>query len=84
MYENLAPVSGLDGHLLVYQLPALFKHKVTPFGLVPVRSAQCTDEHAVGIRQKVVRKVFLYTRESVRRDDGRRAHLGLPFRLGGR
>lgn len=49
----------------MYQLPSLLKHEVTPLGFVPVRSSQCTDKNAVGIREKVERKLSLQTRAYV-------------------
>lgn len=57
------PVVWLDGHLLINQLPALFKHEMASLGPGAVRSAQRTDEDAVAVGQKVVRKLFLEGRK---------------------
>lgn len=79
----------LDGYLLINQLPALLKNKMTSLGLVTLRSTQSADEDPVAVRQKVVWKLFLVTKidvstkkniKSTRRR--KQAYLGLPLDLG--
>jgi hypothetical protein len=56
------PVCGLDGDFLVEELAALCKDEVAPLRLLAVCCAECTNEHALAVREEGVRELFLRTR----------------------